>query len=167
MAVIRLRGKQMLYKDKSIKQPPRFCKYIHCKKLLPKDTHHRKKYCPDTDCYAKQNKLEAIVRREANKKVKIISKVCALDGCDNQFEMSDMKRGICYCSEECRKEKRKQTSREYFKRHNQTADKPKREMVTGIEKRVDKLRDSGINPRFLVRGNISYGNIASAMSMNS
>ncbi|TET88541.1 MAG: hypothetical protein E3J96_03150, partial [Sulfurovum sp.] len=75
-------------KDKNIKQPPRFCKYIHCRKLLPKDSHHQKRYCSDTDCYAKQNKIEQKERRDklkANKPKKF--KICNFDECGKEFEV--------------------------------------------------------------------------------
>jgi len=160
----------MPHKDKNIKNPPRFCKYIKCRKLLPKDAHHQKRYCIGTDCYSKQNKLEAKELRAVNKKIKIISKICNLDGCDNKFEVSGMKQGTLYCSEECRKEKHKQTAREYFRRHNQASDKIEWEIVKEVEKKVKKLRDSGINPRFLVRNYRGYSTsnqIATMMGMNA
>jgi len=160
----------MPHKDKNIKQLPRFCKYIKCRKLLPKDAHHQKRYCQGTKCFYLQNQLEAAERRKANKKIKIISKICNLDGCDNEFEVSGMKQGTLYCSEKCRKKKHRETAKEYFRRHNQASDKIEWEMVEGVEKKVKKLRDSGINPRFLVRNYRGYptsNQIGTMVGMNA
>jgi len=78
------------HKNKNIKQPPKFCKYIKCRKLLPKDAHHHKKYCPGTDCAYKMNQLEAAERRAEDKinnpKPKKY-KVCNFDKCKKPFEV--------------------------------------------------------------------------------
>jgi len=101
-------------KDKKIALP-RFCKYVHCKKLLPKDAHSLKKYCKDTECAYRQNQLEAAERR-AEQKIQNPKpkkyKLCNFDECKKEFEVPPKSPLQAYCSDECRDEQRRRTQRE-------------------------------------------------------
>jgi len=146
-------------------QMPRFCKYIHCRKLLPKEAHATKKYCQGTDCAYKMNQLEAKKHRDANKKEhKPVYRVCKLEGCDKTFEVEKGKSLARYCSDECRAEKNRRAWRE-------NAIKEKDKLKTIIEEK--KVRGNGkpkefsLPKRFLVRGLISNGNRADSISVNA
>jgi len=156
-------------KDKNIKQPPRFCKYVHCKKLLPKDAHSLKKYCKDTDCAYKMNQLEAAERRAEEKinnpKPKKF-KVCNFNKCKKPFEVPPKSPLQVYCSEECRIARRKkdQNERNAIKAK---ATATKKEEVAKMTKEENKEQESGLPRRILERGNITNGNIGWAGSVNA
>ena len=90
-------------KKRELNDIDRCCAYEECGKQLPKGIHAQKKYCPDTDCYRKQNRLEAqrrIAIKRANKVEELYE--CANDTCTNEFAK---KRKIqIYCCGECRKQ---------------------------------------------------------------
>jgi len=151
------------HKDKNLKQPPRFCKYIHCKKLLPKDAHNQKRYCIDTDCYSKQNKIEQKERRDklkANKPKKF--RICNFDECGKEFKVDPKAPLKAYCDDECRDANRKKIQ----------AKRWEKEQIKIVAKREEKVQatiaetgtKSGLPRRILERGNITSGNIAWAGS---
>jgi len=155
-------------KDKKIALP-RFCKYIKCRKLLPKDIHSLKKYCVGTTCAYKQNQLEAGIRRAEEKinnpKPKKF-KVCNFDECGKKFEVPPKSPLQAYCNEDCRSAKRKKSQNE----RNAIIAKAsavKKEEVAKMTKEENKEQKSGIAKRFLVRGNISNGNTADVISVNA
>jgi len=146
-------------------QAPRFCKYIHCRKLLPKEAHTTKKYCQGTDCAYKMNQLEAKKHRDANKKEhKPVFRPCKLEGCDKTFEVEKRKSLTRYCSDECRKEKNRRAWRK-------NAIKEKDKLKTTIEEKNvrgnGKPKEFSLPKRFLVRGLISNGNRADSISVNA
>jgi len=151
-------------KDKKIAFP-RFCKYIKCRKLLPKDAHHQKKYCQDTKCFYLQNQLEAKERRDklkANKPKKF--KICNFDECGKEFEIPTNSPLQAYCDDKCRDANRKKVQAKRWEQE-QIKIVAKREEVVRMNKSKDKK--SGLPKRLLVRGNISHGNVACAISVNA
>jgi len=155
-------------KDKKI-AIPRFCKYIKCRKLLPKDIHSLKKYCVGTTCAYRQNQLEAAERRAEDKinnpKPKKF-RVCNFDKCKKPFEVPPKSPLQTYCSEECRTARRKKDQNE----RNAIIAKAiviKKEEIAKMAKEENKEKESGIAKRFLVRGNISNGNTADVISVNA
>jgi len=152
-------------KDKKIALP-RFCKYIHCRKLLPKDCHHQKRYCQDTKCFYLQNQLEAKERRDklkANKPKKF--KICNFDECGKEFEVDPKASLKAYCDDECRDANRKKVQ----------AKRWEQEQIKIVAKREKKVQatiaetgtKSGLPRRILERGNITSGNIGWAGSVNA
>jgi len=158
----------MSHKDKNIKQPPRFCKYIHCKKLLPKDAPTLKKYCKDTDCAYKMNQLEAAERRAKQKiqnpKPKKI-RICNFDECAKEFEVDPKAPLKAYCNDECRDANRKKVQ----------AKRWEQEQIKIVAKREEKAQatiaetgtKSGLPKRLLERGPITSGNTAWAGNVNA
>jgi len=154
-------------KDKNIKQSPRFCKYIKCRKLLPKDASTLKKYCKDTTCAYKMNQLEATERRaedKINNPKPNKFKVCNFDECKKTFEVPPKSPLQAYCSEECRTAKRKRDQNERNAIIAKAAADKKEEIAKKDESRTKK---SGLSQRLLERGNISCWNIGWAGSMNA
>jgi len=154
------------HKDKLIKDIPRFCKYTHCRKLLPKDCHHQKRYCVDTDCYSKQNKIEQKERRDklrANKPKKF--RTCNFDECKKSFEVDPKAPLKAYCDDECRNANHKKVQ----------AKRWEQEQIKIVAKREERVQatiaetgtKSGIAKRFLVRGTISNHKTASAISVSA
>ena len=146
---------------------PRFCKYVFCKKLLPKNTPTLKKYCLGTDCYSKQNSIAAKERRDiARTKKPKKFKVCNFDECKKRFEVPAKSPLRESCSDECR-DARKRKVQNISKATIAKEKTVRKEEAIKIEKKVDKLRDSGIEQCFLERGNISNGNTAWAGNVNA
>jgi len=152
-------------KDKKIALP-RFCKYIKCRKLLPKESHHQKRYCIDTDCYSKQNKIEQKERRDklkASKPKKF--KICNFDERGKEFEVDSKAPFKAYCDDECRNANRKKVQ----------AKRWEQEQIKIVAKREEKVQativetgtKSGIAKRFLLRGTISNHKTASSISVNA
>jgi len=134
-----------------MKNTPRFCKYIYCKKPLPEDAHPQKKYCPDTDCYSKQNKLEAKEKCDALrvKKTKKF-RICNFDECGKVFEVPTKRPLQAYHSEECRKANYAKGQKERY------------------EERIEKKpKDSGLPEWTQIRGNITNSNTGWAGNINA
>ena len=94
--IIRARKRETLIANSKT----RYCKYQLCGKELPKDMNLNKNYCKGTDCYRKNNALEAKQKRDAKKKNKeIIMVVCANDECNEMLEKHHVKK---YHSNQCR-----------------------------------------------------------------
>ena len=147
--------------DKTLKNLPRFCKYIHCKKLLPKDAPTLKKYCKDTDCAYKQNQLEAKERRDEIKAIKKPKKrTCRWKDCKNTFELQHGKELQAYCSDECRLKKQQEGQRIYrekiaSQKEERTIENVFKEEEIKIDRRLAK-QSINIDPRFTTRGKIHY-----------
>ena len=148
----RLKEKQQLV--------PRYCKYEKCGKLLDYKLKITKVYCPNTDCAYKQNQIDAKRKRDARPPKKQQYKVCEYDPCGKDFPINSRQTRQAYCSEECRANNKAKRQRE-------------REQGKGVQERV-KTRGPGkekpnkpIDPRYLVRGNISGASRECTISVNA
>jgi len=157
-------------KDKKIALP-RFCKYIHCKKLLPKDAPTLKKYCKGTECAYKMNQLEAAERRAEDKinnpKPKKF-RVCSFDECKKPFEVPPKSPLQAYCNDDCRSARHKKAQN--IKNKQRAARKIfKMEKEEKLFIAETKKKKSGIKQRFLVRGldENSSNQIACMLSVNA
>lgn len=136
----------------------RVCKYELCNKKLPTTANNLKKYCFGTDCYGKQNQLEAKRRREnRNKDIGKSKQVCKNDNCELIVE-GDYRRK--YCSDKCRIDQVKtnedlklQTEANIYKKTKENALKK-----NGNKKKI------GVRKKFLVRGNPTYQGYGQSLS---
>jgi len=144
----------MPYKDKLIKDIPRFCKYIHCRKLLPKDCHHQKRYCIDTDCFYLQNQLEAKEKRDAIKAEKSKKfRICNFGECGKEFEVDPKAPLKVYCDEKCRDANHAKGQKKRYEER--------------MAREVKKPKDSGLPEWTQVRGNITNSNTGWMGSINA
>ncbi len=126
----------------------RYCKYEKCGKELPKGINPLKMYCPSTDCSYRQNQIEQKRRREDDKKNKQpVIRICNHKPCSKEFQVEGHKTRQSYCSKECR------TKEEKIRVNTHQAENTK--IVQKAKDNRETIRH--INPKYLVRGNITHG----------
>lgn len=72
------------------------CKYTGCDKVVEQVSKKLKLYCVGTDCYTKQNKLDAKAKRQANKDNGTTKMaICQNDKCDKSYTFHPMRKHCC------------------------------------------------------------------------
>lgn len=127
----------------------RTCAYEKCNKTLPSTFTTKQKYCKGTDCYYKQNQLDAKKKRAATiKKYKQLT--CLNDYCENTFDQK--KSTQKYCCTECRRQQSQFTA---LKKKNKEVSlylktKEIAKSTNGNKKNII------LKPEWLTRGRIHY-----------
>jgi len=127
----------------------RTCAYENCEQVLPEKFSTKRKYCEGTDCYYKQNQLDAKKQR-AGKVKTYKTMTCLNEYCENTFEQK--KSTQKYCCTKCRRDQSQITN---LKKQNKEVSlylktKATAKITSGNKKNIP------LKPEWLVRGKISY-----------
>jgi len=136
------------------KKPVRYCRYEKCGKPLPSDT--KRSYCPLSDCYSRQNRLEAKRKRDKTK-TKRKFKICNNPKCGKEFRIEKNKYRQDYCSPECKIEATTKKCPHCDKRIGLIYNACFACASVRRKPRVLKTKEDDVpKEKYLVRGKISY-----------